>query len=87
MLTMRKLLPIALTALLFAGPLTLRAEARSGDSSFQLFDGKTKKRADKRWKKSQRDLRKNTKRYNKLARKTLKRTDKQVRRQMRSWGR
>ena len=87
MLTMRKMLPIALMVLLPGGPLTLPAEARGGDSSFQLFDGKTKKRADKRWKRSQKDLRKNTKRYNKLARKTLKQTDKQLRLQMKSWGR
>ena len=84
---MRRILPIAMAALLLAGPLVPLMQAGGRDSSFSFFDQKTKKRAAKQWKKSQKDLRKNTKRYNKVGRKALKRADKSLRRTMKDWGR
>lgn len=74
---MRKLLPIAVIALMLGGPMVPLAEAGQG-SSFSLFDQKTKKRARKTVKKS-------TKRFNKLGRKTIKRTSKNVRKSMKRW--
>jgi|GEM_PF-4007851 len=75
---MRKLMPIAVMALMLGGPLVPLVQAGQGDSSFSLVDKKTKKRARKTVKKS-------TKRFNKLGRKTIKRASKNVRRTMKDW--
>lgn len=78
---MRKLLPIAVIALMLGGPLVPLVQAGQGsDASFSLFDKKTKKRTRKTVKKS-------TKRFNKLGRKTIKRASKNVRRTMKDWQR
>jgi hypothetical protein len=82
---MRKALPIAIMLLLLGGPIVPLVQAGDSGSSFSLLDKKTKKRAAKRWKRTQKDLRKNTKRYNKLGRKTIKRAGKNVRGKMKDW--
>ncbi|MBI1353220.1 MAG: hypothetical protein GC160_02660 [Acidobacteria bacterium] len=84
---MRKILPIALLAAVLAGPFAPLVSAGDQGSSFSLFDHKTKKRAAKSWKKTQKDLRKNAKSYNKTGRKALKRADKNLRKKMKSWSR
>ncbi len=76
---MRKLLPIAVIALMLGGPMVPLVQGGQGsDTSFSLFDQKTKKRARKTVKKS-------TKRFNKLGRKTIKRAGKNVRKSMKRW--